>query len=100
MTRSQPRLDRFPCSKSVVRRDNVAGGCSAIGTKLVKRALALALLVPFGGKARAEPVSGFVRAEGKRLIGPDGREFLVRGVNLGHWLVPEAYLLGFDCDTT
>src|ERR1700722_4380634 len=63
-------------------------------------ALALALLAPFGGKLRAEPVSGFVHAEGKRLIGPDGREFLVRGVNLGHWLGPEASMFGFARDTT
>jgi endoglucanase len=42
---------------------------------------------------------GFVRAEGKRLVTPDGATFLVKGINLGHWLVPEGYMFGFTRKT-
>jgi endoglucanase len=62
--------------------------------------LAFGLFLPLGEPPRAAPVSGFVHADGRRLVDADGHEFLVRGVNLGHWLVPEAYMFGFDGDTT
>jgi aryl-phospho-beta-D-glucosidase BglC (GH1 family) len=68
----------------------------AIGAIIV----ALGLLLPIGAPPRAAPVNGFVHAQGKRLVDAAGREFPVRGVNLGHWLVPEAYMFGFDGDTT
>jgi endoglucanase len=58
------------------------------------------LFWPLGAPPRAEPVRGFVHADGKRLVDADGHDFPVRGVNLGHWLVPEAYMFGFDGDTT
>ena len=38
---------------------------------------------------------GFVRAEGKYLVAPDGSRLMLRGVNLGNWLVPEGYMFGF-----
>jgi hypothetical protein len=37
----------------------------------------------------------FIRTEGKNLIGPDGKPFLIRGTNLGNWLVPEGYMFKF-----
>ncbi len=42
---------------------------------------------------------GFVHAEGKRLVTPDGATFFVKGINLGHWLVPEGYMFGFNRKT-
>ncbi len=75
--------------------DARSGAARAIATLVV----AFALVAP-SGAPRAEPARGFVHAEGRRLVAPDGREFRVRGVNLGHWLVPEAYMFGFDGDTT
>ncbi|WP_246169582.1 glycoside hydrolase family 5 protein [Actinotalea subterranea] len=39
--------------------------------------------------------SAFVRAEGGRLVGPDGEPLLLRGVGLGNWLLPEGYMWGF-----
>jgi hypothetical protein len=39
--------------------------------------------------------SAFIRTEGKNLIGPDGKHFLIRGTNLGNWLVPEGYMFNF-----
>ncbi len=62
-------------------------------------ALIIALALP-GPAARAEPARGFIHAQGRHLVGPDNQEFNVRGVNLGHWLVPEAYMFDFDGDTT
>ena len=40
--------------------------------------------------------SGFVRVEGKELIGADGKVLLLRGINLGNWLVPEGYMFRFE----
>jgi endoglucanase len=34
----------------------------------------------------------FVYTEGKNLMLPDGRPFIMRGTNLGNWLVPEGYM--------
>jgi hypothetical protein len=31
----------------------------------------------------------FVRTDGKRLVTPAGEKLLLRGINLGNWLVPE-----------
>lgn len=35
---------------------------------------------------------GFFDVRGKDIIGPDGKNILIRGVNLGNWLVPEGYM--------
>ena len=40
--------------------------------------------------------SGFVRVQGKELTGPDGKVLLLRGINLGNWLVPEGYMFRFE----
>ncbi len=37
-------------------------------------------------------VSGFLRAEGTKLINGDGREILLRGVGFGSWMLPEGYM--------
>jgi hypothetical protein len=39
---------------------------------------------------------GFARAQGKEILGPDGAPVLLRGINLGNWLVPEGYMFHFD----
>ena len=38
---------------------------------------------------------GFVHTDGKYLIAPDGGKLLLRGINLGNWLVPEGYMWQF-----
>ena len=38
----------------------------------------------------------FVRAQGKDLVAPDGSKLLLRGINLGNWLVPEGYMFHFE----
>ena len=34
----------------------------------------------------------FFRTNGKKIIAPGGHDFLIRGTNLGNWLVPEGYM--------
>lgn len=37
----------------------------------------------------------FISVKGKNVIGVNGKPFLMRGTNLGNWLVPEGYMLKF-----
>ena len=37
----------------------------------------------------------FITAKGKEIVGADGKPFLIRGTNLGNWLVPEGYMFKF-----
>ncbi len=39
--------------------------------------------------------SAFISVRGEEIIGPDGKNFLIRGTNLGNWLVPEGYMFKF-----
>lgn len=38
----------------------------------------------------------FVHTEGSNLVTPDGQQLLLRGTNLGNWLVPEGYMFMLD----
>jgi endoglucanase len=40
--------------------------------------------------------NGFVHAESKYLVAPNGERLFLRGINLGNWLVPEGYMFHFD----
>jgi aryl-phospho-beta-D-glucosidase BglC (GH1 family) len=37
----------------------------------------------------------FIGVKGKNVIGTDGKPFLIKGTNLGNWLVPEGYMFKF-----
>ena len=37
----------------------------------------------------------FIGVQGKALIDPQGKPFLMKGTNLGNWLVPEGYMFKF-----
>lgn len=37
----------------------------------------------------------FIKVKGKEIIGLDGKPFLLKGTNLGNWLVPEGYMFKF-----
>lgn len=37
----------------------------------------------------------FFRTEGKEIVGPDNKPVLLKGINLGNWLVPEGYMFKF-----
>jgi len=43
----------------------------------------------------AGEVSGFLQADGQRLVNGNGREVLLRGVGFGSWLLPEGYMWSF-----
>lgn len=51
---------------------------------------------PSQAAALPAPPDGFVSVRGRHFVGPDGRPFLIRGINLGNWLVPEGYMFKFD----
>jgi len=40
-------------------------------------------------------VPGFIGVRGDEMVGADGKPFLIRGTNLGNWLVPEGYMFKF-----
>jgi endoglucanase len=61
--------------------------------------LAASLCLPNVCAAAAGETRGFVRAQGQRLVTPDGATFLIKGINLGHWLVPEGYMFRFNRKT-
>ena len=37
----------------------------------------------------------FVTTRGKELLSPDGKPLLLKGINLGNWLLPEGYMFKF-----
>src|ERR1041384_4239634 len=67
-------------------------------TKLSRRSLIvflavvlLALSLPFTSLGQSK----FVTRRGKEFISPDGKPLLLRGINLGNWLLPEGYMFKF-----
>src|SRR5437879_4025564 len=63
----------------------------------MKRSIAyFAFLVMFSLPFCAEAQSGkFISVRGKEVIDPAGKPFLMRGTNLGNWLIPEGYMFKF-----
>ncbi len=55
--------------------------------------LALVLITPFIAKAQS---NGFISTRGKEVIGPDKTTFIIKGTNLGNWLIPEGYMFKFS----
>lgn len=47
------------------------------------------------GDAAAGQRSMFVTTSGTRFVSPDGRPLLLKGINIGNWLVPEGYMFDF-----
>jgi aryl-phospho-beta-D-glucosidase BglC (GH1 family) len=37
----------------------------------------------------------FITTRGKQIVTPDGKPLLLKGINLGNWLVPEGYMFKF-----
>ena len=38
----------------------------------------------------------FVTAKGKQIVTPDGKDLILKGINLGNWLEPEGYMFKFE----
>jgi len=58
------------------------------------RKLVFIIMLICAGAVRAE--SHFVHAEGKFLVDPAGHKLILRGTNLGNWLVQEGYMFRFE----
>ena len=58
----------------------------------VKPLFLLLFVLPFFLKAQT---GKFFDTRGKDIIGPDGKPFLMKGTNLGNWLVPEGSMFKF-----
>ncbi len=53
--------------------------------------LLLSLLAPLSINGQ----SRFVTTRGKDIVSPDGKPLLLKGINLGNWLLPEGYMFKF-----
>ncbi len=42
----------------------------------------------------------FISVKGKEIIGANGKPFLIKGTNLGNWLLPEGYMFKFENATS
>jgi endoglucanase len=42
---------------------------------------------------------GFAYVDGKNILAPDGKLLLLRGINLGNWLLPEGYMFKLEHTT-
>ncbi len=47
-----------------------------------------------GAQDVARP-GGFIHVEGKRFVDGDGRNYAIKGISLGNWLMPEGYMFKF-----
>ena len=36
---------------------------------------------------------GFIKADGKKIVDPDGNEIILRGMGLGGWMLMEGYMM-------
>src|ERR1043165_2364228 len=60
----------------------------------MKNALLILLLLA-GAPAAAQTRQRFVTTRGREFVAPDGKPLMLRGINLGNWLVPEGYMFKF-----
>ena len=65
------------------------------GVKLAGMTALMSMMVMLTAAARAE-ATGYVHAEGRNLVDPAGHRLLLRGTNLGNWLIQEGYMFHFD----
>ena len=77
-------------------RDPRRGKLAAVTTGPTHRAAGfLAALLTFASVAAADPLPA-VRADGTRWVTRDGGPIVLRGVNLGNWLILERWMFRFD----
>jgi endoglucanase len=64
--------------------------------KLWRAILVFSILLPaFGAHTSAEARAKFVSTRGSEFVSPDGKSLLLKGINLGNWLLPEGYMFKF-----
>lgn len=62
---------------------------------MIQRKRSLGLMVIFFGLIANAQSQKFISVNGKEIIGIDDKPLLIKGVNLGNWLVPEGYMFKF-----
>ena len=67
---------------------------------MTKFGVGLILLVSLTRSVGYAQQGGFVTTLGKEIVDPAGRPVILRGINLGNWLVPEGYMFKFDSATS
>src|SRR5229473_7157852 len=60
-----------------------------------KIAVVIVFLLSLGAGFTCHAQAKFVTTRGKEFIAPGGRPLLLRGINLGNWLMPEGYMFKF-----
>ncbi|MBI2419764.1 MAG: glycoside hydrolase family 5 protein [Ignavibacteriales bacterium] len=60
--------------------------------RLVLTGFLLSFLLAFPAKAQNQK---FVFVKGKDVFTPDGQKLLLKGINIGNWLLPEGYMFKF-----
>ena len=53
------------------------------------------LVLSLGSSTLSYGQAKFVTTRGKEFISPDGKSLLLKGINLGNWLLPEGYMFKF-----
>jgi aryl-phospho-beta-D-glucosidase BglC (GH1 family) len=53
------------------------------------------IILLFLGSSEAGAQSRFVTTRGKEIVSPGGKPLLLKGINLGNWLLPEGYMFKF-----
>ncbi len=61
---------------------------------MIKKILTFIVVIFSGGLIYSQ--TGFVSVKGKEIIDPSGNKLLLKGINLGNWLVPEGYMFKFE----
>lgn len=69
---------------------------SAIRPERLLLFLMAAIAMMAGLRGLAHAGDGFVSVRGKEIIDPAGYPLLLRGINVGNWLVPEGYMFKLD----
>jgi len=61
---------------------------------MIKKILIFIVVIFSGGLIYSQ--TEFVSVKGKEIIDPSGNRLLLKGINLGNWLVPEGYMFKFE----
>jgi len=61
---------------------------------MIKKILIFIVVIFSGGLIYSQ--TEFVSVKGKEIIDPSGNKLLLKGINLGNWLVPEGYMFKFE----
>jgi endoglucanase len=65
-------------------------------TRFEKRqALCWSILLLLATSISSQGQSRFVTTSGTNLVAPDGQPLMLKGINLGNWLLPEGYMFKF-----